>query len=333
MTKSIKPLEPVPTEPKSMITGISGFVGQYLARQLASQGGAVCGIDLESAHAPTEYLFSRCDILDFDTLSRVVREWKPVHVYHLAGLTHPQDSLSRPLDYYRTNVLGTVNLLEVLRQNEIEARILIVSTSKVYGKVPPDVELIDESQDPRPEAPYAVSKYLAEQVALQYFSNYGTQIVTVRPFNHTGPGQPTGFVVPDFCKQIAQIEALPPKEQASAELHVGDLSPVRDFLDVRDVVRAYSLLLRKGRPGETYNVSSSVGIQIGQLLKEILRLSELSPHKLAERWSALGSERGSSHIGDNRKLRFATGWSPESSLKGWLPPILSYWRSRMKTRP
>lgn len=326
----MNPTRPQSPNPKhrglrSLITGISGFVGQHLARHLVEMGEKVSGIDLTPAPESSDFSVTECDILDFGKLKTVTKDCKPEHVYHLAGLVHPKDSLSRPRDYYLTNVQGTVNLLEALKQNGIDARILIVSSSKVYGKVPPEIEWIDETLDPKPQTPYAMSKYLSEQVALQYFRNYGTQVLIARPFNHTGPGQPTGFVVPDFCKQITEIEALPPKEQAKAELHVGNLSSIGEFLDVRDVVRAYKAIVTNGTTGECFNVASGSPVRISKLLDRILALSRLVNRPIISS-RTVSAGLADHHVGNNRKLQETTGWRARSSLKQTLIDTLAYWR-------
>jgi GDP-4-dehydro-6-deoxy-D-mannose reductase len=312
----------------SFITGITGFVGQHLTRHLVERGEQVSGIDLGVPSSEAAYTASVCDLLDFVRLKRLVQECRPAFVYHLAGRVHPRESLSRPRDYYLTNVQGTVNLLEAMRQSQITARVLVVSSSKVYGRVPAEVQQIDESQPPKPETPYAVSKYLAEEVALQYFHNYETRVIIARPFNHSGPGQPTGFVIPDFCKQVAEIEALSPERQADTELRVGDLSPVRDFLDVRDVVAAYETLLKKGRPGDSYNVASGSGVSVKRMLDLLFGESSLPafPEVSSGTVEAAPSDR---HVGDNGKLQEATGWTAQYTLKQTLRDTLEYWRGKI----
>jgi len=321
------PPDPERHSERAFITGVEGFVGRYLARYLSEKGEEVSGIDLEPAPRSWDWTVSRCDLLDFETLETSIKEYRPACVYHLAGLVHPRDSLSRPRDYYLTNVQGTVNLLEALRRNEIKARVLIVSSSKVYGPTPEGVERIDETQVPNPQTPYALSKYLSEQIALQYFHNYGTQVLIARPFNHTGPGQPLGFVLPDFCKQIAEIEALPPEEQGKAELQVGDLSPIRDLLDVRDVVIAYEAILKRGNVGEFYNVASGVGVPIRELLERTLNLSRLVETPEIPKETGPGGSPDL-HVGDSTKLQAATGWRTSYSLEQTLRDTLDDWRNQ-----
>ena len=306
----------------ALVTGAAGFVGQYLTRHLVDGGRRVFGLDIADGTSGLK----RCDLLDFEGLVRVIEECSPDEVYHLAGLTHPKDSLERPKEYYSVNVGGTLNLLEALRHLRLDARILIVSSAKVYGRVLSEVDLIDETQKPKPETPYASSKYLAEQLARQYYTNYGTQVVIARPFNHTGPGQPTGFVVPDFCKQVAEIQSLDPSEIEQASIHVGNLSPILDFLDVRDVVSGYSLLLEKGSPGEAYNVSSGIGVSIGELLDLILEVAQLPVSPAIVSRSPSSSAPPDKYLGDNSKIKPVAGWAPRYSLRETVEKTLEFWR-------
>ncbi|MGH9341506.1 MAG: GDP-mannose 4,6-dehydratase [Acidobacteriota bacterium] len=318
----------------SFITGITGFAGGYLARHLLEKGAEVVGIGLSGApgHAPCDIAGARvidCDILDFDRLSALIKDFRPAFVYHLAGRVNPAESLKHPREYYLVNVQGIVNLLESLRQARLELRVLFVSSSEVYAAVGAN-ELIDESASLSPENPYAWSKWLAEQVCRQYSQDFGARVVVARPFNHSGPGQSRDFVISDFCRAVAQWERESIGGRKASPITVGNLSPVRDFLDVRDVVRAYAGLAEQGAAGEVYNVCSGIGTSIADLLKIVLEQSGLSPDNLttsAEKYRPIKNQRV---VGANQKLCALLQWQPRYTLAQTIAGTLDHWRSHIK---
>jgi len=324
------------TTGSSLITGINGFVGRYLAEHLISAGKQVTGLDLVPSQQAENWDVHFCDLLDFDGLSQLLSELKPRHVYHLAGLVSPADSIQRPRDYFLVNVQGTVNLLEALRTLDIATRVLIVSSSKVYG-APSGSELISETADPAPETPYASSKDMAELAAIGYYERYDVEAVIARPFNHTGPGQPTGFVLPDFCHQIASLEAQDPRPKTQfprpkpqdPRLATGNLSGTLDLTDVRDVVRAYSALLEKGKAGEVYNVCSGKGTRVRRLLELVMENSSLKDS--IEIPSQEEPTTNIAHVGSNTKLKDCTAWQPDIPLSQTITDTLSYWRHQLQT--
>jgi GDP-4-dehydro-6-deoxy-D-mannose reductase len=306
---------------KSFITGLTGFVGRHLGDALSSCGHVVRGIGLQAGLADT--WAAPCDILDFEGLRRAVGAFQPDEVYHLAALTHPSRSRSQPREYYLTNVQGTVNILEATRAEAPHAGFLLVSSAEVYG-ARMDLHPFSEEAAVSPANPYGWTKWIAEQVAVQFFADYRMKVVIARPFNHSGPGQGEGFVVPDFCRQLARLELeAGAKTSPALRMRVGDLAPVRDFLDVRDVVQAYRLLAQLGEPGESYNVSSGQGVKIGDILGTALELSGLDVQ--VESRPAGPPEF---LIGDNSKLTRLTGWTPRYSLKEMIADTLEFYRRR-----
>lgn len=306
---------------RCFITGVTGFVGTHLVEHLLDRGFDVLGIGRtrrEYAH------FVQCDLLDFDRLAGVIGNFQPECVYHLAGLASVAGSKDRPRDYYVVNVQGTVNVLEALRQNGSQARVLLVSSAEIYGN--PAEDAVDEQALPNPLNPYASSKMAGEEVARQYLMHYRSQIVIARPFNHSGPGQSTDFVVSDFCEQIARAELTADSAgNDSGKIGVGNLTPVRDFTDVRDVVDAYAGLAEKGGVGEAYNVCSGVGTPIEDILKLTLQYArapievEVSP----EKYRPAGNVR---LVGSNQKLRTLLDWAPKFTLEQTIVDTLDYWR-------
>lgn len=306
---------------RCFITGVTGFVGTHLVERLLDRGFDVLGVGRtrrECAH------FVPCDLLDFDRLAGVIGDFRPDCVYHLAGLASPAGSKERPRDYYLINVQGTVNVLEALRQNGSNARVLLISSAEVYGN--PVNDAVGEQAPPNPLNPYASSKMAGEEVARQYVMHYRSQIVIARPFNHSGPGQSTDFVVSDFCRQIARAELTAHSAgNDGGKIGVGNLTPVRDFTDVRDVVGAYIGLAEKGVVGEAYNVCSGVGTQIEDILKLALQHAripievEVSPKK----YRPAGNVR---LVGSNQKLRMLLDWTPKFTLEQTIVDTLEHWR-------
>ncbi len=314
---------------KVLITGISGFVGSHLAELILKRGDEVFG-----THLPGESLenvlkirrslhLSDCDVTRIDQLSQVVKRTNPDLIYHLAALSSVGKSFSHPLETIQTNVLGTLNLLESSRGLKKQVKVLVVGSSDMYGKVSPEEVPITEERPLLPVSPYGMSKAACDLLAYQYFSSYGIFVIRARAFNHTGPRQNTGFVIPDFASQIAQIEADP----LAPILKVGNLSSKRDISDVRDVVRAYVSLMSRGKAGEAYNVCSQKAYSIKDVLKDLLRLSkkkiEVEVDEKKNRPAEIPILEG-----DNSRIRKVTGWKPEILFKQTLEDTLNYWREK-----
>ena len=316
---------------RCLVTGLTGFVGAYLASHLASQGDEVFGIGL-GARPDAAFPAIECDLLDFDKMASLIGDFGPDQVYHLAALTNPSESLKKPREYYQVNVQGTLNLLDALWQQHIDAKILLVSSSQVYGKASPGV-LISEDSLLKPNNPYASSKWLCEEIGLQYRKHFASRVVITRSFNHTGPGQSEAFVISDFCRQIAIREREAARSgKSDQKMLVGNLHSTVDFLDVRDVVRAYSGLAAKGVEGEIYNVCSGVGTQISEILDTAINLTEL---KLELEVSTSKSRKRDEGwlVGDNQKLRSILDWTPQYSLPQTIQDTLNAWRAAVKKDP
>jgi GDP-4-dehydro-6-deoxy-D-mannose reductase len=314
---------------KVLITGIAGFVGSHLAELLLEKGEEVFGIclaceSLENIEDIKKDLhLTNCDITDFDQLSKVIKRINPDEIYHLAALSSVGKSFAHSLNTIETNVRGTLYLLEILRNAKKETRILIVGSSDMYGIVKPKDIPITEEKPLLPISPYGTSKAMCDLLAYQYFKSYGVQAIRVRAFNHTGPRQGMGFVVPDFASQIAKIEAgiLPPVMKG------GNLSSKRDISDVRDIVRGYQLLMKKGKAGEAYNICSGKAYSIKNVLKVLIFLS-----KKKIRVGVDEKKNRPAEIpvlaGDNSKIKRTTGWKPEISIEKTLEDTLNFWRRK-----
>jgi GDP-4-dehydro-6-deoxy-D-mannose reductase len=262
------------------------------------------------------------DIRDAAELRRILQEYRPDHIYHLAAISNVAYSLQHPRQTYDVNVGGTLNLFEVLREIELRPRIVHVSTAHVYRSILLEGGL-HESAPLHLLTPYAASKSMCEALAMQYSDGFGLQIMNVRPFNHVGPGQQTGFVCSDFARQIAAIKL----GKAEPVLHVGNLKPVRDFTDVRDVVEAYWTIATRGVAGETYNVSSGSPVSIQQILSMLCDAAgvQIQIRVDPDRFRAVETL---SLYGDSARVH-ALGWKPRIPLEQTLRDTLDCWMTAL----
>jgi GDP-4-dehydro-6-deoxy-D-mannose reductase len=304
-----------------LTTGATGFAGGFLSEHLIEKGIEVYGTSLSSQDSSSLAQIKKLDLLDKKATEELLLEIKPDVIFHLAALTSPAESFNDPEKIITNNIIAEINILEAVRKNNISCRIMITSTAEVYGLISEKDLPVDEETPLNPGSPYAVSKIAQDFLGLQYFNAYGMDVVRIRPFNHIGPRQTTQFVVASFAKQIAEIE----KKISPPLLKVGNLDAKRDFTDVRDMVRAYTLLSEKGRAGEVYNIGSGKSHKIGEILDRLLSLSkvkidvELDPARL--RPSDVPDI-----YSDNKKIEEETGWKPEIPLEKTLEDTLDYWR-------
>jgi GDP-4-dehydro-6-deoxy-D-mannose reductase len=294
---------------RSLITGGRGFVGTWLADHLREQGDEVVAIDYE------------VDVTDPVVLLEAVTAAAPDAIYHLAALTHVGDSWKDPLQVLQVNVIGTAALLAAARQCGTDPRVLVTSSAEVYGAVTdPSLMPLDELTPTAPLTPYAASKLAAEALIGQAFRGHGQEVIVVRPFNHIGPGQTPNFAVPALAKRIVEAD-----RRGDSSIAVGNLAARRDFTDVRDVVKAYRMLIESGTPGEVYNVCSGHDVAIEEIATTLLRLAgtslEFKTDPALTRPVEVPVLRG-----DPTRLQHATGWKPEISLDQTLADVLEYWR-------
>lgn len=246
---------------KVLVTGADGFVGAHLVPALRARGDSVeaCG----GPEGP-----GGLEITDAHAVESRVREARPDGVVHLAGMSSVARSHEQPGAAVQVNVLGATHVLEAVRRHAPGARVLLVGSGEVYGAVPRGHRAA-ETHPLKPLSPYAASKAAAEVLAQQMVASYGMSVILVRPFNHLGPGQSPGFVVPSLARQLLEVAS----RRAAPVIEAGDLSPVRDFSHVGDVVDGYLLLLDQGKPGEVYNLCSGEGRSIRDLLDELQRVA------------------------------------------------------------
>jgi GDP-4-dehydro-6-deoxy-D-mannose reductase len=309
-----------------LVTGIAGFAGAWLAQYLLTVPDlAVHGIihrhDRRIRHVQDQITLHRGDLRNAVWVDEVIRQIQPDYLLHLAAWSDVGGSWQQPWVAYELNIQCQLNLLESLRRAAPQCRTLIVASNEVYGLVQPEDIPIDEETPFRPNSPYGVSKIAQDMMGLQYWHNYQLPIVRVRSFNHIGPGQSEDFVASAFARQIAEIEA----GKRDPRLRVGNLEAVRDFTDVRDVVRAYWLAICQGEAGKVYNVGSGEGHTVRWILNTLLSLSSMSIQIEADPNRLRPSDVPKS-VCDNRRLIAATGWQPEIDLCQSLREILNGWR-------
>lgn len=314
-----------------LITGVNGFVGRHLGELLRARGAEVHG----TAYAPEDDPLAgdgldgirvhSVDVRAQDEVDAAVAAARPDGVFHLAGLAFVPDAQANPTLAFDVNAIGTVRVLAAVQRLAPRARVVSISSAEVYGMVEPDGVPVDENAPLRPLSPYAASKAAADLAAYAWAQSVGIDVVRVRPFNHTGPGQRTVFVCPDFATQIARIE----RGDAEPVLRVGDLEVVRDFSDVRDVVAAYVALYERGRQGEAYNVCSGVGRVIRQILDELITLSGAAVEVVVEE-ARVRPRKVPTFVGSAAKLREHTGWRPRHDWTATLRDVLEDCRLRIE---
>ncbi|HEX5167320.1 MAG TPA: GDP-mannose 4,6-dehydratase, partial [Thermomicrobiales bacterium] len=245
-------------------------------------------------------------------------------IFHLAAQSYVPQAFAAPSDTISNNVTAQINLLEGCRAAGLDPTILIVGSSEEYGQIAPEDVPLTEDQPFRPVNPYAVSKIAQDMLGLQYALSFGMRIVRVRPFNHFGPGQSDRFVLATFARQVAEAEL----GRIEPVVLTGNLDARRDFLDVRDVVRAYRMLIEFGTPGEVYNIASGVAHRVGDLLDRLIDQATIA---VDVRLDPARTRPSDTPIvaGDAGKLRSATGWEPLYSTDQSLRDTLDYWRTAL----
>lgn len=298
---------------RALVTGSLGFAGTHLCAHLRESGDEVFGVDRDDG-----------DLTRPEIAARLVGAHRPEVVYHLAGAANVGESWRDPVGTWEANATATLHLLEAARTHDVR-RVLLVSSADVYGTVTEDELPLDEDSPVRPTSPYASSKLAAEQVALQAWLGHGVETIRVRAFNHVGPGQSPGFVAPGLATAIARNELT-----GDTEIPIGNLSPRRDFTDVRDIARAYRLLMEHGEPGDLYCVCSGQDISIRELADTLVGMAS-RPMELVtdpDRYRPVDIPvlRGS-----NAKIHAATGWSPSFSIAETLGDLLDECRARARS--
>lgn len=314
---------------KAFITGVTGFVGGHLAEYLACQGIEVWGASRSEATQAShngKWNLLRLDLSDEDAMIKTLDHLQPDMIFHLAGQSSVRASWDQKVETFDANVILTIRLLESIRKSKAkDATVVTVGSSEEYGQAKPEEMPIGEETPLRPLSPYGISKATVYMLARQYHQFSGMRVIHVRPFNHIGPGQRPGFVTSDFAKQISEIETgiRPPV------MEVGNLSAERDFLDVRDIVRAYYMIALKGKSGEVYNVCSSTPVKIQSILNFFISKSKVKI-EVRQNEKLFRPVDFPRYIGSNKKLTSEMDWNPTVPLEDSLMAILSYWRDAVE---
>jgi len=314
---------------KYLITGFSGFVCRHLLDLIEKEGekSSVTGIDLSppdfdiTSYSNIKINFIELNLMNSGKLESIISECNPDYIIHLAAFSSVGRSWKEPQLSFTNNTGIFLNIIDAVRKLGIKCRILSVGSSEVYGNYTPEEMPLKENYCVRPVSPYAVARVSQEQLSSVYTQSFGLDIVMTRSFNHIGPWQKDIFVIPSFVKKILEIKNI---SGSNREMFTGDISIIRDFLDVRDVVKAYFFLLKKGQTGSIYNISSGEGHSLRQIIDLITEITSTEIDlKLDQKLIRPGDNRVI--IGSNLKLVRETGWKQTFSLKQTIKDIIGYW--------
>lgn len=310
-----------------LITGIEGFVGGYLSQLFLSKRDEVIGTYYDENILKRQYsnkiILHNLNITDNQEMNLLLKKYKPDIIYHLAAQSSVSYSWENPQETMSINVNGTINLLKGVAKFSIQSKVILIGSSEQYGKVTKEELPISEEQPLKPTNPYAISKVTQELIANLYYTSKHLKIIKIRSFNHTGPRQATTFVLPDFAKQIVDIERniIPPI------IRTGNLQVKRDFSDVRDIVKAYKLLGDKGVIGETYNVGSGNSYLLQELLDYMIAQSKVEIIIKQDRKKIRPIEN-LEIICDNSKLK-KLGWKNTIPITQTINDIIKYYREKI----
>jgi GDP-4-dehydro-6-deoxy-D-mannose reductase len=315
-----------------LITGITGFAGSHLADYALAEHPDVEVYGTyrwRSRRENIDHLEGRirlleCDLGDMTALRAALERARPDAIFHLAAQSFVPSSWTAPAETFHINVTGQIHLFEAIRSLGMDPVVQLACSSEEYGLVHKEETPITEQNPLRPLSPYAVSKVAQDFLGYQYFKSYGLRAVRTRGFNHEGPRRGEVFVMSNFARQIAAIEA----GGREPVIRVGNLDSVRDFTDVRDMVRAYWLAATRGEPGEVYNIASGRGITIREMLDRLLAMSTVEVRVETDP-ARLRPSDVEVLLGDASKFRAATGWEPRIPLEQTLADSLDYWRGRL----
>ncbi|MCE1248894.1 MAG: GDP-mannose 4,6-dehydratase [Firmicutes bacterium] len=313
-----------------LITGITGFVGSHLAEYLLQKNEDNEIFGIYRWRSRTENLnqikdkvkMVECDLLDSGSVRSMMEQVKPDRIFHLAAQSYVLSSWHAPADTISNNIIGQVNILEAMKELNLNCRVQIAGSSEEYGLVKPEETPIKETNPLRPLSPYAVSKVGQDMLAYQYYKSYGFHLIRTRAFNHSGPRRGDVFVESNFAKQIVDIEM----GKAEPVVMVGNLDAQRDFTDVRDVVKAYDLAIENANPGEVYNICSNNAYSIKEILDILLSKSHVKIEIKTDP-ARLRPSDVQLLLGDYSKLNSLTGWKPEIPFEQTLEDLLNYWRN------
>jgi len=343
---------------KVLITGSNGFIGSHMTDFYLNKGFQVYALDRPSGsfnnlvhytdgkinftenekseifgeliQLPSNnknLFFLECDLKNASLLEKLIKEIQPTFIFHFGAQPYIMPSWEDPVNTIETNVIGTINIFEPIKKHNIKTRVILACTASEFGTTAGINRPLKETDPLMAVHPYGISKIAAELLARQYYINFEIESVNVRFFNQTGPRQING-VVPDFIRKIVQIEL----EKSDPIIEVGNLSPYRDFTDIRDTLEGIWLVVTKGRPGETYHVCSNKKIQIRELLEISLSLTN-KKIKVKENVSRkLRKTDEDIIIGDNTKVTNELGWKVSIPMEDTLKDMFNFWMEYYKNK-
>ncbi|OHD13975.1 MAG: hypothetical protein A2086_10585 [Spirochaetes bacterium GWD1_27_9] len=320
---------------KFLITGCSGFVGKHFLNYLEDNKikSFVLGIDvvplvLERNYKNIKISFTENDLMDKDKIQYIIYDFKPNYIIHLASYSSVAFSWQNPIISFQNNTNIFLNLLEAVKVSKGECRVLSIGSSEEYGNVTDDKIPLKEDYDLSPVSPYAVARVAQELLSKVYVNGYGQDIIITRSFNNIGPGQRENFVIPSFAKQLVELKLQNKKE---GEIVVGDISIIRDFLDIRDVVCAYYMLLMNGKSGEVYNVCSGNGYSLKQVIDMMGEILNIKVNIKVNK-NLIRPNDNKIIIGANDKLKKDIGWENKIAFKNTLCDIIEEWLSKLSNQ-
>jgi len=313
-----------------LITGFSGFVSRHFLDylEMLQEPVSVMGIDINPPEFKSEGRnhvsvdFQKIDLLDRNGLEKIIVIFQPHYILHLASFSSVAFSWKNPVISFQNNTNIFLNLLEAVRSVNPSIRILSIGSSEEYGNLSGCDAVFREEDDLNPVSPYAVARVSQEMLSKVYVKGYGLDIVMTRSFNHMGPGQKETFVIASFAKRLVEMRN---RDASPRRLPTGDITQVRDFVDVRDVVRAYDGLLRGGRKGEIYNVCSGVGHSLKELVQQMLAILDMKV-LLETDESLIRPNDNKIIVGSNEKIKRDIGWCPEIPLEQSLKDVIDFWK-------
>jgi GDP-4-dehydro-6-deoxy-D-mannose reductase len=312
-----------------LITGFSGFVSKHFLEYLEGlqNQASVLGIDIAYPDFVLDRLnhvqceFEKMDLLDRKGIEKIIFQFQPNYILHLASYSSVAFSWANPVKSFQNNTNILLNVLEAVHSVHSGIRILSIGSSEEYGDLADGHSIFNEEDALNPVSPYAVARVSQEMLSKLYAKDYGLDIVMTRSFNHIGPGQKETFVIASFAKRLVEMKR---GGASSPKLMTGDISLIRDFVDVRDVVRAYDELLKKGRKGEIYNICRGVGYSLKELVQQMVAILDMEV--LTEIDAGLIRPNDNKVIiGSNEKIKCDTGWTPEIPLRQSLEDVINFW--------
>lgn len=304
-----------------LITGSEGFVGKHLIQVAKELGWEVHGTTLPGAARGEEVATYPLDLVTGD-VENLLKQIQPDYICHLAGISSVAQSWRFPEETLRVNTIGSIRLLNAVRDCLPGARVLTVGSAEEYGLVRTSTP-VGEDTLLQPMSPYGTSKAAVGHLARQYARAYGLQVCHARPFNHIGAGQALGFVTTDFASQLVAME----RGQIPAEIQVGNLEAQRDFTNVVDIVHGYLALLQRGQAGEVYNLASGQAVSISMILKMMIEETKVQV-KVSVDTGRLRPSEVPVLVGDISKIQLVTGWTPSIPLEQSIREVMEDWRSK-----